>query len=128
MAAIVVAELDETKIVSSSTIDPLGDNVIHPIGGEKKETKKPRKWRWKLQGFIHHRSKEDDEDRCSTVSGVRRSYSESWQDCNNEVNSGFNRKVLRSNNSVSWRSSSLRKSNPNTINSKFGNNRRRVCS
>ncbi|KAI3805765.1 hypothetical protein L1987_21650 [Smallanthus sonchifolius] len=143
MAAAVVAELDETKVVSSGTIDPprvsnsnsnslrddcsetfeLGfrDNVIHPIGGEK-EAKKPRKWRWKLWGFIHRRSKDDDEDRCSTVSGVGRSYSESWQDCNNEVNSGFNRKVLRSNSSVSWRSSSLRKSNPNNINSKFGKN------
>ncbi|KAI3759891.1 hypothetical protein L1987_50275 [Smallanthus sonchifolius] len=139
MVASVVAELDETKVVSSATIDPprisnslrddcsetfeLGfrdrDNVIHPIGGEK-EAKKPRKWRWKLWGFIHRRSKDDDEDRCSTVSGVGRSYSESWQDCNNEVN----RKVLRSNSSVSWRSSSLRKSNPNNTDSKFGKNRR----
>ncbi|KAJ0691488.1 putative protein OCTOPUS [Helianthus annuus] len=85
------------------------DNVI-PVGGEKKENKKARKWRWKLWGFIHRRSKDDDEDRCSTVSGVGRSYSESWQDCSNE---GFNRKVLRSNSSVSWRSSSLRRPNPN---------------
>ncbi|MFS7923861.1 putative protein OCTOPUS [Helianthus anomalus] len=76
----------------------------------KKENKKARKWRWKLWGFIHRRSKDDDEDRCSTVSGVGRSYSKSWQDCGNE---GFNRKVLRRNSSVSWRTSSLRRPNPN---------------
>ncbi|XP_076959584.1 protein OCTOPUS-like [Bidens hawaiensis] len=90
------------------------DSVV-PV--EKKENKKPRKWRWKLWGFIHRRSnnnKDDDEDLCSSVSGVGRSYSESWQDCNNE---GFiNRKVFRSNSSVSWRSSSLRKPNPNPNN------------
>ncbi|KAI3819091.1 hypothetical protein L1987_12914 [Smallanthus sonchifolius] len=151
MAAAVVAELDETKVVNpvvsntkvspAISIDPprvsnsnslrddcsetfeLGfrDNVIHPVGGEKKEAKKPRKWRWKLWGFIQRRSKDysaDDEDRCSSVSGVGRSYAESWHDCNNEVNTGFNRKILRSNSSVSWRSSSLRKSNPNNINGK----------
>ncbi|XP_076946197.1 protein OCTOPUS-like [Bidens hawaiensis] len=97
------------------------DNAV-PV--EKKENKKPRKWRWKLWGFIHRRSnnnKDDDEDRCSSVSGVGRSYSESWQDGNNE---GFlnNRKVFRSNSSVSWRSSSLRNPNlnpnPNNINGK----------
>ncbi|KAJ0520819.1 putative protein OCTOPUS [Helianthus annuus] len=97
------------------------DNMI-PIGGEKKEVKKGRKWRWKLWGFIHRRSKDDDEDRCSTVSGVGRSYSESWQDCNNEVNNGVNRKVFRSNSSVSWRSSSLRRSNPSNMNGKLVGN------
>ncbi|KAL8224698.1 hypothetical protein R6Q57_017255 [Mikania cordata] len=148
MAAAVVAELDETKVVSNTKVSPatidcnpanvvpidpprvsssnslrddcsetfeLGfkdrDNGI-PIGGEKKELKKPRKWRWKLWGFIHRRSKDDDEDRCSTVSGVGRSYSESWQDIR-DCNNGVNRKVFRSNSSVSWRSSSLRRSNPN---------------
>ncbi|KAK9073051.1 hypothetical protein SSX86_007373 [Deinandra increscens subsp. villosa] len=143
MAAAVVAELDETKAasgvsvsvsntkVSPATIDhgepprvsnsnslrddcsetfELGfrdrDNGIG-IGGEKKEVKKPKKWRWKLWGFIHRRNKDDEEDRCSTVSGVGRSYSESWQE------NGVNRNVFRSNSSVSWRSSSLRRSNPN---------------
>ncbi|KAI3799187.1 hypothetical protein L1987_34477 [Smallanthus sonchifolius] len=128
MAAAVVAELDETKVVSSTTIDPprvsnsnsnslrddcseifeLGfrDNVIHPIGVEK-EAKKPRS-RGSSRGSSTVEVKK-------TTKIDARLYSESWQDCYNEVNSGFNMKVLRSNSSVSWRSSSLRKSNPNTI-------------
>ncbi|KAL4557865.1 hypothetical protein LXL04_036059 [Taraxacum kok-saghyz] len=97
-----------------------------PIGGNKKETKKPRRWRWKLWGFIHRRNKDTDEDSCSTVSGVGRSYSESWQDprreeLNNEVNNGgINRKDFRSQSSVSWRSSSMRKSNFNMIGNEHG--------
>lgn len=92
------------------------DNGVS-IGGEKK-IKKPGKWRWKLWGlFIHRRNKDDDEDqdqdRCSSVGGVGRSYSESWQEIKRDSNNSNNRKVFRSNSSVSWRSSSLRKSNPN---------------
>ncbi|KVH94906.1 Uncharacterized protein family UPF0503 [Cynara cardunculus var. scolymus] len=90
------------------------------IGLEKKEMKKSRRWSWKIWGFIHRRNsgnKDDDEDRCSSVNGVGRSYSESWQDLrgegNNEANGGINKKIFRSNSSVSWRSSSYntRKSN-----------------
>ncbi|XP_076912314.1 protein OCTOPUS-like [Bidens hawaiensis] len=128
------AELDETKASNPNPIDPprasnsslrddssetfeLGfkdrDNVV-PNRGDAKEPKKPRKWRWKIWGFgfIHRRSKDDDED-------VGRCYSESWRDCGSEVNNnnhninGVNPKVFRSNSSVSWRSSSMRKSNPN---------------
>ncbi|KAI3750515.1 hypothetical protein L2E82_21154 [Cichorium intybus] len=154
MAAAVVAELDETKVtpvvsntkVSPTTIDynipkfepprvsnsnSLRDDCSEtfelriPIGGDKKETKKPRRWRWKLWGFIHRRNKDDDEDRCSTVSGVGRSYSESWQDprreINNDVNNGvINRKDFRCNSSVSWRSTSMRKSNFNMIGNEHG--------
>ncbi|KAI3507339.1 hypothetical protein L1887_22310 [Cichorium endivia] len=154
MAAAVVAELDETKVtpvvsntkVSPTTIDynipkfepprvsnsnSLRDDCSEtfelriPIGGDKKETKKPRRWRWKLWGFIHRRNKDDDEDRCSTVSGVGRSYSESWQDprreVNNDVNNGvINRKDFRCNSSVSWRSTSMRKSNFNMIGNEQG--------
>nr|GEW16136.1 hypothetical protein [Tanacetum cinerariifolium] len=67
--------------------------------------------KWKLWGLIHRRGKDDDEDRCSSVSGVGRSYSESWQDGTNGINGGMNRNVFRSNSSVSMRSSSLRKTN-----------------
>ncbi|CAI9298604.1 unnamed protein product [Lactuca saligna] len=69
--------------------------------GEKKEGKKPRRWRWKLWGFIHRRggsNKDDDDDTFSRVNGVERSYSESWQD-RTESKGGFNKKVLRSNSS-----------------------------
>ncbi|KAL4587558.1 hypothetical protein LXL04_000430 [Taraxacum kok-saghyz] len=68
--------------------------------------KKSRRWRWKLWGFIHRRGgNKDDDDNFSRVNGVERSYSESWQD-RTESKGGFNKKVLRSNSSVSWRNSS----------------------
>ncbi|KAK9064925.1 hypothetical protein SSX86_016308 [Deinandra increscens subsp. villosa] len=155
MAAAVFAESDETKVASVSntkvlpaTIDPprvpnsnslrdycsetfeLGfkDGGIG-IGGEKKEVKKPKKWRWKIWVYIYRRNNKDgdeDQDRCSTVSGVGRSYSESWQDirdCNNGGNNS-NRKVFRSNSSVSCRSSALRRSNQNNMmNGKVNANR-----
>ncbi|PWA57067.1 hypothetical protein CTI12_AA376860 [Artemisia annua] len=72
--------------------------------GEKKEGKKTRRWRWKLWGFIQRRGNKDDEeedDRYSRVNGVARSYSGSWE------HSGTNKKVFRSNSSVSWRNSSI---------------------
>lgn len=86
-------------------------------GVEKKDGKKGRRWRWKLWGFIHRRggSKEEEEDGFSRVNGVERSYSE------REV--AGNRKVFRSNSSVSWRNSS-RKLNPETNGFGNGKNRR----
>lgn len=95
--------------------------------GEKKEGKKSRRWRWKLWGFIHRRggNKDDEDDNFSRVNGVERSYSESWQD-RTESKGGFNRKVLRSNSSVSWRNSSFntKKSNPETNGFSNGKNRK----
>ncbi|KAL3536488.1 hypothetical protein ACH5RR_004949 [Cinchona calisaya] len=82
--------------------------------GEGKGPKKSRRWGWKIWGFIHRRNggnKEDDDDRYSKANGVERSYSESWQELrgegNGEVKEGMiNRKMFRSNSSVSWRNSS----------------------
>lgn len=93
-------------------------------GGSKKSSSK---WKaaWSIWGFIHRRSggnnnKEEEDDRYSSRggngNGVERSYSESWQEFRGERNgdvrggvgiggggNGFDRKMLRSNSSVSWR-------------------------
>ncbi|OAY43666.1 protein OCTOPUS [Manihot esculenta] len=98
--------------------------------GERKGPKKSRRWSkaWNIWGFIHRRSvnKDEDEDRCSRVNGVERSFSESWPELRgerNEARGAFNPKMLRSNSSVSWRNSnglggvsfdSARKSNVET--------------
>nr|XP_043622645.1 protein OCTOPUS-like [Erigeron canadensis]XP_043622646.1 protein OCTOPUS-like [Erigeron canadensis] len=87
-------------------------------GGEKKEGKKSRRWRWKIWGFIQRRgsNKDDDYEGFSRVNGVERSFSESWQE------TGINKKVFRSNSSVSWRNSSKKSSSE--ING-FGNGKSR---
>ncbi|XP_045793440.1 protein OCTOPUS [Trifolium pratense] len=101
------------------------------VGGDRKGGSKKSSSRWKawsIWGFIHRRgggnnNKEEEDDRCSSrggnCNGVERSYSESWQEFRGERNgdvrggvgigsiggggNGFNRKMLRSNSSVSWR-------------------------
>ncbi|XAR68853.1 hypothetical protein NMG60_11000247 [Bertholletia excelsa] len=84
--------------------------------GERKGNKKSFRWSkaWNIWGFIHRRNggaKEDDEDRYSRVNGVERSLSESWPELrrenNGEMRGGFNRKVFRSNSSVSSRNSNF---------------------
>ncbi|XP_027337229.1 protein OCTOPUS-like [Abrus precatorius] len=80
--------------------------------GNQKGSKKSRRWRWSIWGFIHRRSgnKDEDEDRYSRVNGVERSFSESWQELRGDRGGdgrggGLNGRVLRSNSSVSWRNS-----------------------
>ncbi|KAK3031370.1 hypothetical protein RJ639_036078 [Escallonia herrerae] len=70
--------------------------------GERKGAKKSRRWSWNIWGFIHRRNggtKDEDEERYRG-NGVERSLSESWQE-----RGGLNRRVFRSNSSVSWRNS-----------------------
>ncbi|CAN4106079.1 unnamed protein product [Withania somnifera] len=87
------------------------DNNGSVIGNaERKESKKSRRWAWNLWGFIHRRvsgNKDEEDDSYSRSNGVQRSFSESWQDLrtNGDVRGGINRKVFRSNSSVSWRNS-----------------------
>ncbi|XP_061374207.1 protein OCTOPUS-like isoform X2 [Gastrolobium bilobum] len=124
-AAAVVAEMDELKPVSndcSETFEVGFRDTASVIGnnGDRKGSKKSsRRWSkaWNIWGLIHRRggggggNKDEDEDsRYSrgNGNGVERSYSESWQEFRGERNGdarggGFNRKVLRSNSSVSWR-------------------------
>ncbi|KZV36834.1 hypothetical protein F511_36495 [Dorcoceras hygrometricum] len=86
-----------------------GSSVIG--NGERKESKKSKRWSWRLWGFIYRRNgggkDENEEGRASQVNGGERSFSESWQESRREgsidVRGGFNRNVLRSNSSVSWR-------------------------
>ncbi|KAL7248486.1 hypothetical protein ACSBR2_003255 [Camellia fascicularis] len=89
------------------------DNASVIGNGEGKGLKKSRRWS-KIWGFIHRRnggSKDEEEDRYnnSRGNGVERSFSESWQEfrreSNGDVRGGLNRKVFRSNSSVSSRTS-----------------------
>lgn len=103
---------DNASVVGSNNI---GDRK----GGSKKSSSRWSK-AWSIWGFIHRRgggnnNKEEEDDRYSSRgangNGVERSYSESWQEFRGErngdvrggVEGGFNRKILRSNSSVSWR-------------------------
>ncbi|XP_062166394.1 protein OCTOPUS [Alnus glutinosa] len=84
-------------------------------GERKGSSKKSRRWSkaWNIWGLINRRggnNKDEDEDpRFSRPNGVERSFSESWQELRGERNGdargAFNRKVFRSNSSVSWRNS-----------------------
>ncbi|CAK9179754.1 unnamed protein product [Ilex paraguariensis] len=100
------------------------DNASVIGNGERKGLKKSRRWSWNIWGFIHRRgggNKDEDDERYSRGNGVERSFSESWQELrregNGEVRGGFNRKVFRSNSSVSWR-------NPYNNGGPFGSTRK----
>lgn len=139
-AAAVVAEIDEMKAVSNAKVLPERDlnsisnsnpnslrddfsetfeltgfkDSASGIGnGERKASKKSKKWAWNIWGFIHRKSngnKDEEDDRYSRSNGVERSFSGSWQDMRRETNGdlkggGLNRNMFRSNSSVSWRNS-----------------------
>ncbi|KAK4418969.1 protein OCTOPUS [Sesamum alatum] len=119
---VLVGERDSRDSNSNSLRDDLSetfelsggyrDSINSVIGnGDRKESKKSRRWSSKLWGFIHRRNggnkDEDEEEKYSRANGVERSLSESWQDLRREghvdVKGGFNRNMFRSNSSVSWR-------------------------
>ncbi|XP_059296498.1 protein OCTOPUS-like [Lycium ferocissimum] len=133
-AAAVVAEIDEMKAVSNAKVQPERDlnsiSVSNPnslrddysetfeltgfkdssgsgIGnGERKGSKKSKKWAWNIWGFIHKKgngNKDEEDDRYSRSNGVERSFSGSWR--NGDLRGGLNRNMFRSNSSVSWRNS-----------------------
>ncbi|KAJ4971849.1 hypothetical protein NE237_004948 [Protea cynaroides] len=88
------------------------DSVLGRL--DRKDSKKSRRWSkaWNIWALIHRRngSKDDEEDeRYCRGNVVERSLSESWQelrrDSNGDARGAFNRKVFRSNSSVSSRSS-----------------------
>ncbi|XP_075510217.1 protein OCTOPUS-like [Primulina tabacum] len=100
-------DCSETFELGSGFRDSSGSVIAN---GERKESKKSRKWSWRLWGFIYRRNggnKDENEERTSQANGVERSFSESWQESRREgsidLRGGFNRNVLRSNSSVSWR-------------------------
>lgn len=138
-AAAVVAEIDEMKAVSNAKVLPERDSnsisnsnsnslrddfsetfeltgfkdSASGIGtGERKGSKKSKKWAWNIWGFIHRKgngNKDEEDDRYSRSNGVERSFSGSWQDMRRETNGdlkgNLNRNMFRSNSSVSWRNS-----------------------
>ncbi|KAL8504839.1 hypothetical protein ACS0TY_016142 [Phlomoides rotata] len=97
------------------------------VNGDRKETKKSRRWSWRIWGFIQRinggNKDEDEEEKCSRINGLERSLSlsESWQDLrtegNGDVRGRLNRSMFRSNSSVSWR-------NGNQIGGSFGSMRK----
>lgn len=87
-------------------------------GGSRKGSKKSRRWSkaWNIWGLIHWRGSnkedDDDDDRYSRANVVERSFSESWPELRREMNGyngdtrgAYNRKVFRSNSSISSRNS-----------------------
>ncbi|KAM3288025.1 protein OCTOPUS [Capsicum chacoense] len=138
-AAAVVAEIDEMKAVSNAKVLPerdlnsisnsnsnslrddfsetfeltgFKDSASGMGNGERKGSKKSKKWAWNIWGFIHKKSngnKDEEDDRYSRSNGVERSFSGSWHDIRRETNGdgkgGLNRNMFRSNSSVSWRNS-----------------------
>ncbi|KAK4345664.1 hypothetical protein RND71_035840 [Anisodus tanguticus] len=132
-AAAVVAEIDEMKAVSNAKVQPERDlnsiSISNPnslrddysetfeltgfkdsasaIGnGERKGSKKSKKWAWNIWGLIQRKgngNKDEEDDRYSRSNGVERSFSGSWR--NGDLKGGLNRNMFRSNSSVSWRNS-----------------------
>ncbi|XP_010554924.1 PREDICTED: UPF0503 protein At3g09070, chloroplastic [Tarenaya hassleriana] len=87
----------------------------------KKATKKSKRWSWNIFGLIHRKNgnkceeeeEEDDTERFSSSRGrsrIERTFSGSW---NGDARKGFDPRMMRSNSSVSWRSSAggFRRSN-----------------
>ncbi|XP_057808074.1 protein OCTOPUS-like [Salvia miltiorrhiza] len=122
-AAAVVAEIDELKMAKVSPAKVLVDSNSNSLRDDLSETfelssglreaKKSRRWSWRIWGFIQRRgggSKDEDEEeeeKYSRVNGVERSLSGSWQETRRDgKGGGFNRNMVRSNSSVSWRNGS----------------------
>ncbi|GMI96455.1 OCTOPUS [Hibiscus trionum] len=136
ITADVVAVTGEVKSVSNANVDYFnGPKLVVPdrdsnsnslrddyseifesvngTGDRKGLSKKSRRWSkaWNILGFINRRSvnKDEDEDRYSRANDMER-YSGSWSELrgerNGDVRGGFNPTILRSNSSISWRSSS----------------------
>ncbi|KAL9302044.1 putative protein OCTOPUS [Arabidopsis thaliana] len=121
LSASVMAEIDELKLTQDreakdlvSHSNSLRDDCcsvennyemgvrenVGTIECNKKRTKKSR-WSWNIFGLLHRKNgnKYEEEERRS---GVDRTFSGSW---NVEPRNGFDPKMIRSNSSVSWRSS-----------------------
>ncbi|KAL6503233.1 hypothetical protein OROHE_023862 [Orobanche hederae] len=118
-------DCSETFELGSSRFKDGSTSVIG--NGDKKESKKSRRWGWRIWGFnfIHRRSNngssnnhkdEDEEKYSSRVNGVERSLSESWTG-NGELRGRLNRNMFRSNSSVSMR-------NGNHMGGSFGSMRK----
>ncbi|CAF1868448.1 protein OCTOPUS [Brassica napus] len=72
---------------------------IGTVESSKKGTKKSKRWSWNIFGMLHRKNEKRFEEGRSSVD---RTFSGSW---NVEARNGFDPKMMRSNSSVSWRSS-----------------------
>ncbi|KAL8526759.1 hypothetical protein ACS0TY_015822 [Phlomoides rotata] len=131
-------DLSETFELSSGLRDI--NSVIGNGDRDRQESKKSRRWSWKIWGFIQRRNggnkDDDEEEKYSRVNGVERSLSESWPELrrdrhangNVDVRGGLNRSMFRSNSSVSWRNGNhfdnVRRSNAELSSNGFDNARR----
>lgn len=105
---------DAKDLKSNSSLDSAYRDAA-AIAGKGSKKSRSRRWSkaWNIWGLIHWRgsSKDEEDDRYSRVNVAERSFSESWPELRREANGDprgaftFNRKLMRSNSSVSWRSS-----------------------
>ncbi|KAL0740270.1 hypothetical protein Bca4012_081783 [Brassica carinata] len=135
LSASIISEIDELKLSASNTkVSPPRDRdvkdstLLHSrshsssvrgdcsvenleMGGRenagtvessKKGTKKSKRWSWNIFGLLHRKNGNKFEEEEEGRSGVDRTFSGSW---NVEAGNGFDPKMMRSNSSVSWRSS-----------------------
>ncbi|KAF8110658.1 hypothetical protein N665_0081s0087 [Sinapis alba] len=134
LSASIISEIDELKLSASNTkVSPpqdreVKDSTLHShshssslrgdcsvenleMGGKentgtvessKKGTKKSKRWSWNIFGLLHRKNGNKYEEEEERKSGVDRTFSGSW---NVETRNGFDPKMMRSNSSVSWRSS-----------------------
>ncbi|CAN7137866.1 unnamed protein product [Brassica rapa subsp. narinosa] len=128
ISASIISEIDELKLSGSNTkVSPPRDREVKDsalrshsrshssslrgdcsvenleIGtvesSKKGTTKKSKRWSWNIFGMLHRKNEKRFEEGRSSVD---RSFSGSW---NVEARNGFDPKMMRSNSSVSWRSS-----------------------
>ncbi|KAJ0259601.1 LOW protein: UPF0503-like protein [Hirschfeldia incana] len=87
---------------SVENIDMGGKENIGTVESSKKGAKKSKRWSWNIFGMLHRKNGNKCDDEEEGRSGVDRTFSGSW---NVEARNGFDPKMMRSNSSVSWRSS-----------------------
>ncbi|KAE8689740.1 hypothetical protein F3Y22_tig00110931pilonHSYRG00015 [Hibiscus syriacus] len=110
-AAAVVAETGEIKSVSKAKVSPArGDyfNVPKIVVPDRDSNSNSLRDDYS-ETFERSVNKDEGEGRYNRANDVERSYSESWLELRGERNrdarGGFNPKIMRSNSSISWRSS-----------------------
>lgn len=127
ISASIISEIDELKLSGSNTkVSPPRDREVKDsalrshsrshssslrgdcsvenleigtVESSKKGTKKSKRWSWNIFGMLHRKNEKRFEEGRSSVD---RTFSGSW---NVEARNGFDPKMMRSNSSVSWRSS-----------------------
>ncbi|KAE8654269.1 auxin transporter-like protein 2-like [Hibiscus syriacus] len=101
-AAAVVADMDEMKSVPNAKVSPASVDSFNGPKLVPDRDSNSNSLRDEYPETFESVNKDEDEDRFSRANDVERSNSESWP----ELRGGCNPKILRSNSSVSWRSSS----------------------